>query len=110
MQATASCSRHAAAPHSRSRWGTRQAACLTQQHPQPLQHAQRRRWLLRVNAAAGSNGAGAVAESAAAAAAPARHTSSSDEDGPPGSMTGVLTIKCPDAKGVVASVAQVGGC
>lgn len=80
-----------------------------------------RRRALRVGAELEGNGAGAVADRQAAAAVatataaaahddPAtssRNSSGSDEDAARGSLTGTLLVKCPDSKGVVASVAQV---
>ena len=66
-------------------------------------------------AAASANGTGGAAVAPEPAAATRlspgafQHSDSASEEEASGSMIGTLLIKCPDSKGVVASVAQVRG-
>jgi hypothetical protein len=75
--------------------------------PQLATQQQRRRQACAL-AQVDANGAGAVAQRPESARSSRPHaTSSADEDAARSAMTGTLLVKCPDAKGVVASVAQV---
>lgn len=75
--------------------------------PQLATQQQRRRQACAL-AQVDANGAGAVAQRPESVRSSRPHaTMSADEDAARSAMTGTLLVKCPDAKGVVASVAQV---
>ncbi|KAI3427068.1 hypothetical protein D9Q98_007008 [Chlorella vulgaris] len=89
------------------------SAALRARRPQPVHHAarqQQRRFV--ASAATDANGAAGTAKAAAASGAAVAMSgpdtsSAADEGAGSGPMIGTLLIKCPDSKGVVASVAQL---